>query len=519
MIMNKFLSLLLLFLAIVGCNINDPADPEDAIKNPVPHLPQISYDAWGSLILSWECDNSTESVTISELPQSSSPRVFKLSAGERQLTVPGLTIGAAYNWQVEVRVSADSTLKGPTWSFVYQPGGQNKEGYIFRELSVKNVLPHIIDAHFQITDLYNKGVTALSVNDFILFEDGEPVSVSESQSTLVNKPVDKYESKIIILLDVSTSIQNAEIDEIKKAAVDFVNGISGDISAGHKKIAIYKFSTALELVLDYSTSQTDIVAAINSISSQWSTTNLYGAVADAADLMDDKIGIDEVIKHLLIVFTDGTDTQGSRQFSEALTAVSGKMVFTVGLGNEIDEGVLSAIGISGFYRIDDSADQLMAGIQNVQTELEKFVNSFYRLKYRTPKRGVVNHELTINLNVNPFSGLNSNLVVNYNSAEFFDVAAGIYIDSDQTDPDGIDSLFLVPNQEKIIIASAYLLDNDPDFDWSASVAHSGKAFITADPEDNTKAFVRAGPVPWITRFNLTDTNNSGYLKTLYIVVR
>ena len=60
------------------------------------------------------------------------------------------------------------------------------------------------------------------------------------------------------------------------------------------------------------------------------TTNLYGAVITGAGRWTDQFSSSSIVQGAMIVFTDGSDTQGSYTLNQALSAVGGKRVYTVG---------------------------------------------------------------------------------------------------------------------------------------------------------------------------------------------
>jgi len=120
----------------------------------------------------------------------------------------------------------------------------------------------------------------------------------------------------------------------------------------------------------------------------------------------------------MIVFTDGRDTQGSNTLAEALNAIHNKVVFTIGLGSEIQPEVLQAIGTAGYYSISN-IDELKAQFDNIQKSIISYANSFYLLTYKSPKRGNNIHSLTIRIKNNPYTGDYSEVRGTFNSNNFY----------------------------------------------------------------------------------------------------
>jgi uncharacterized protein YegL len=98
-----------------------------------------------------------------------------------------------------------------------------------------------------------------------------------------------------------------------------------------------------------------------------------------------------------VVFTDGTDQAARRTLDEALKAVNSvdqnTSVYTIGLGNEIDENVLEKIGKDGYFQADDM-NELIQTFEEVANTIVADLNSHYMLEYCSPKRKGL-HELKI----------------------------------------------------------------------------------------------------------------------------
>jgi len=76
---------------------------------------------------------------------------------------------------------------------------------------------------FQVVDLNNQGITDLTEADFEVYEDGLPISPSESELKIVKKEDLYYRIKTVLMLDNSTSLADS-IDAIRLAAADFRSG-------------------------------------------------------------------------------------------------------------------------------------------------------------------------------------------------------------------------------------------------------------------------------------------------------
>jgi hypothetical protein len=313
------------------------------------------------------------------------------------------------------------------------------------------------------------------------------------------------------MLDNSTSLA-PNIQEIKSAAITFVNNLMPK-----QKVAIYKFSEKPVLIQDFTDNIALLTDAISSLTVGYATTDLYGAVVKGASKMKEEFSVDNIVESAMILFTDGKDTQGSHTIAEATSAVEGKRVYTVGLGSEIDPEVLTMLGTSGFFPISD-VNQLTNIFLQIEDELNKDANSFYWMRYRTPKRGPYDHTLRLSIINNPNYGTGSFISDHFNSSGFFSISPGVYINSTSSNPDGIDTLFLNrATGAQIVVATSYYMDSTPKFSWT--VPDTSIAKIKLFLSDSSRAQITPGNKTGLTSTLVTDVNNAGASKRLYIRVR
>ena len=109
----------------------------------------------------------------------------------------------------------------------------------------------------------------------------------------------------------------------------------------------------------------------------------------------DRIAIDQNIAAgfqaaaSVITFTDGTDQAARHLRSDAFDAVESASesidFYTIGLGNEIDQDVLTALGPKSALSTDDP-DDLANKFREIADNIFNEANSFYLFEYCTPKR-------------------------------------------------------------------------------------------------------------------------------------
>ena len=120
----------------------------------------------------------------------------------------------------------------------------------------------------------------------------------------------------------------------------------------------------------------------------------------------------------MVIISDGNDTQGSNTLAKALNAVHNKIVFTVGLGNEIQPEILSKLGTAGYFQTGQESE-IVNQFKIIEQILINAASSFYNLSYKSPKRGTGNHSLQIRIVNNSYTGDRSSIITTFNSSIFY----------------------------------------------------------------------------------------------------
>ena len=266
-------------------------------------------------------------------------------------------------------------------------------------------LPSKVSILFKVSDKQGNPLSGLTANQFTIYEQGRnddcfrTISSSESLARISpNSQV--FSNNTLLVLDLSNSVLQGSLDELKAASTSFVNNVMPEIETESFKMAIYWFDgeDVLHQLNDFTSSTielTDAIAGITSDISNDPSTDLYGAVIKSANIAEDLI--DEanslqgapIVAASIVIFTDGTD-QASR-FSEesALNAVNDANTnisfFTIGLGAEIDQDVLEDIGKTSSV-VASNAAELETTFNQISARVSEQANSFYLFEYCTPKR-------------------------------------------------------------------------------------------------------------------------------------
>ncbi len=336
----------------------------------------------------------------------------------------------------EDQVERGNVNSSATRDFPSTIGTQGPSRYVLlNKLNFEASLPSIVSVLFQASDQYGNAISGLQTSDFSVLEDNEAVSETETSLSIVAHEELPFSLKTVIMVDNSSSILPADLDRIKAALKPLAVDSNGDSNLlPQQQIALYTFDDTVTLVKDFSSNADSLADAIDSIqpAQAITPTNFYGALIEGTSRWDDHFDLTTITQGTLIVITDGTDTASRHRYQEALSAVKGKSVYTIGVGNELSPDVMTALGTSGTYALRNF-DQLSATMQTVAQEVQNTANSFYYLHYASPKRRAEgsesnsNHRIELSVIDNANRGSSGKIVESFNSAEFSNVTAEVII--------------------------------------------------------------------------------------------
>ncbi len=336
----------------------------------------------------------------------------------------------------EDQVERGNVNSSATRDFPSTIGTQGPSRYVLlNKLNFEASLPSIISVLFQASDQYGNAISGLQTSDFSVLEDNEAVSETETSLSIVAHEELPFSLKTVIMVDNSSSILPADLDRIKAALKPLAVDSNGDSNLlPQQQIALYTFDDTVTLVKDFSSNADSLADAIDSIqpAQAITPTNFYGALIEGTSRWDDHFDLTTITQGTLIVITDGTDTASRHRYQEALSAVKGKSVYTIGVGNELSPDVMTALGTSGTFALRNF-DQLSATMQTVAQEVQNTANSFYYLHYASPKRRAEgsesnsNHRIELSVIDNANRGSSGKIVESFNSAEFSNVTAEVII--------------------------------------------------------------------------------------------
>ncbi|MDT0621506.1 vWA domain-containing protein [Croceitalea vernalis] len=276
-------------------------------------------------------------------------------------------------------------------------------------------LPGKVSILFKVTDNQGNPISGLTANQFTIYEQGRNDdcfnTISSSESFARISPNSQiFNNNTLLVLDLSNSVLQSSLDELKVASTSFVNNVMPAPETTSFQMAIYWFDgeDVLHLLNPLTSSIAELTAAIDGIDENISndpSTDLYGAVIKSANIAEDLIQETNQNQAIgaasVVLFTDGTD-QASRYMEEsALNAVNNAnpniSFFSIGLGAEIDTAVLSDIGKTASV-VASNAAELETTFNQISARVSEQANSFYLFEYCTPKRdGSGDNNLVIQL--------------------------------------------------------------------------------------------------------------------------
>lgn len=249
--------------------------------------------------------------------------------------------------------------------------------------------PSNVAMFFSVDNSDDEPVANLLASDFKIYEDGKLVSPSESSQTIVNPELAAVHYTLL-LVDMSASVtESDQVDRIVQASSDFITNVEP-----YQKVAVYAFDGSKDLyeITPFTVSEargTQGVSKLREFSPRDPSTNLHGAILEALGKLKQGLGQSKVPLHFgtLIVFTDGTDRANRVPLQETLDAIEASeySVFSIGVGNEIDDATLSRIGKTGYIRVENS-EAIAGAFKEIGDRIVRFTRRYYLLSYCSPSR-------------------------------------------------------------------------------------------------------------------------------------
>ena len=241
-------------------------------------------------------------------------------------------------------------------------------------------------------------VGGLTADAFKIYEDGDLVSQYESKQTILNPEV-AASHYTLLLVDMSGSITDSgAVDSLVDAASSFADRIEQE---KQQRVALYAFGGEEHLhpIVPFTTAggAKAGVKALAGYKPADPSTNLNGAIVEGLQELDKalKQAPNPLRFGTLVVFTDGSDRARRVKWDDVKKALDETPydVFAIGLGAEINDEQLAAIGKTGYAKAADKT-VVSKAFDDIAARVEAQTKAYYLLSYCSPARAG-KHELTI----------------------------------------------------------------------------------------------------------------------------
>jgi hypothetical protein len=248
--------------------------------------------------------------------------------------------------------------------------------------------PSNLAVYFTVDTSAEEPVPGLTAESFKIYEDDQPISVHESQQTILNPEV-AAQHHTLLLIDLSGSVTGSgDVPVIQEAARGFAERVQK-----YQKVALYGFDGSAQIHAIAGFGAGGGVAAgvkhLGAFKARDPSTNLNGAVIEGIKVLRHQMRSSSapLTFGTLVVFTDGTD-RAHRVTREQIEKEYENLeidVMVIGVGAEIDEGYLRRIGKNGAI-LNKDRSQIAKAFENAAARVEAFSKRYYLLGYCSPSR-------------------------------------------------------------------------------------------------------------------------------------
>jgi hypothetical protein len=332
---------------------------------------------------------------------------------------------------------------------------------IFRLLphGVALTLPSSVNIFLNAVDTAGTPVSRLTADRFTVAENGTPVRHETSAMTVLKRTGMDYRFKTVLMLDASSA---AQLEAVKTAARAFIAMIDPQQS-----IAVYRFSDRTERLQDFTTDAGRLAAAVDAMTAGSSVRNLFDAVKEGVARFEEWYTPSSVQQFQIVVFSSGNDTgndPGKR--AETIYTSGFGNVYTIGLGNDLDNEFFAETGNSGFLTVAD-ADGLTEAFTKTESSIIGLADSYYRLVYTSSLRGNAEQSIRVSVTGNLYDGRGSEIDATFNSNDLVTVPKGLYVNWTPNMPRGEDTLIVGAAVSRKAVALSLGGEKYPVYRWSS----------------------------------------------------
>ncbi len=298
----------------------------------------------------------------------------------------------------------------------------------------------IVDAVVSVTDASGRGVDDLSNDDFVVKEDGSPLTAAESFLQVNQTKQIPFTCYTVLLIDNSAGDEN-ELAGIKEAALNFIGKIRPEQS-----VLVSEYSETIIGKTGFTKDKQKLRQAITSIEPGKSSSNLYGSVIRAQSLWKEYFTLKRLAQSSLIVLARGDDTSGLYSLDDVIGARGSCKVYMIGLGNKYSPDVLSKIASPSKFISVSNTDGLDEAFNRIQADIVRYSKSFYWLNYCSDKQSGT-HSIEVSTSANTNTSATSKATGSYSVSEYIPANDGLYVNVDEDAMYGTDYLYCFYNGE------------------------------------------------------------------------
>ena len=223
-----------------------------------------------------------------------------------------------------------------------------------------------------VLDANGRPIANLSRGNFQVNVGGQAAEIADLR-TAVDADVSLA---VVLAVDVSGSMAGEPLLQARKAAVEFVSGLSPQDT-----VAVLTFGDTVALAQDFTSDKNAAILSIEGLQAVGNTA-LYQAASEASF----KAASSPVSRKVIILLSDGIDWGGKstvpRDDSIAQARFIGVPVYTVGLGSEIDRDYLSGLSQATGARLLETPTA--EGLSQLYAEIGGLLRGQYVLKLTSP---------------------------------------------------------------------------------------------------------------------------------------
>ena len=181
----------------------------------------------------------------------------------------------------------------------------------------------LVDLYVTVTDEDGRLVPSLTIEDFAVFDDKEPQEIALFENNV--RPI-----TVVVMLDTSASM-TPNLEFLKAGAEQFLIRMLPDDRA-----RVGAFNDKIELAPETFVGDRDLLVDELSGLDFGNPTRLYDAIDASVDALRDVEG-----RKVVLVFTDGDDTDSDLEWQDVLTRAVAEdvMIYAIGLESNFFNGV------------------------------------------------------------------------------------------------------------------------------------------------------------------------------------